>query len=630
MSYYPTMQNPMFPPFSMGGRAPFQSTLAPPLYIGNLDETVYEEQLFALFSKYGPLHSLKIVKDRTTNRSKGFGYINFVNAKDAENARQLAQYEKIGKSPIRLMYKRDVHQTEGINIFVKNIDPTVTFKELHNLFARVGNVITVKIATNRRGESLGYGYVLMERKEDAEAAIKELNGYRLKEKDITCHEFVPKDKRVIRNNTNLYIKGLPAKSSKDEVQNLINQEFSKYGTILSHMAQQSKDGKWFAFVCYQDSKSAEEAIKNLHGSHVMGDEPLYVAWHQSRHERDFELKKNYANVKNENNLYVRNLKPEVTKEMLKQAFTAFGEVGSAEVKQTTIKNESRSYGFISFKVPQDAAKAQADGGKSDEIKNLFIDGQEVYISFWQPKTVRDQFKASKMRRPFDHSRMSTGFNPMPRGGNPFGQMPTDPRMMFPPFPMMNPNMMRPPYFGGQRSQQPPNRYPPKRPYLGGGGRQQMGDRQQTGERPNFQNRPYGGQHPRGGRPQHGGRPDQRGNFQASSQGQTTQQTHTHQQKETKPVQQEAALEANLTVQSLKDKLDEFLKLEPEKQRNILGELLFPKILRRSRPEHAPKITGMLVDFEVLTVQDILEMLEDDQILDERIAEAQELINSEGQ
>ena len=90
------------------------------------------------------------------------------------------------------------------------------------------------------------------------------------------------------------------------------------------------------------------------------------------------------------------------------------------------------------------------------------------------------------------------------------------------------------------------------------------------------------------------------------------------------------MESNLTVQNLKDKLDDFLKLEPEKQRNILGELLYPKILRKSRPEHAPKITGMLVDFEVLTVQDILEMLEDDQILDERIQEAQELINSEGQ
>lgn len=82
MNYYPPT---MYPPFPMAGRPPFQQSLAPPLYIGNLDETVYEEQLFAHFSKFGPLHSLKIVKDRTTNRSRGFGYINFVNAKDGNS-----------------------------------------------------------------------------------------------------------------------------------------------------------------------------------------------------------------------------------------------------------------------------------------------------------------------------------------------------------------------------------------------------------------------------------------------------------------------------------------------------------------------------------------------------------------
>jgi len=613
------MQNPMFPPFPMGGRAPFQSTLAPPLYIGNLDETVYEEQLFAHFSRYGPLHSLKIVKDRNTNRSKGFGYINFVNAKDAENARLLAQYDKIGKSPIRLMYKRNVHETEGTNIFVKNVDSTVTFKELHNLFATVGKVITVKIATNRRGESLGYGYVLMEKKEDAEAAIKQLNGFKLKEMEITCHEFVPKNKREFHNNTNLYIKGLPVNLSKEEVQQLIHKEFSKYGEILSYVAQQSKDGKWFAFVCYKDSKSAEEAIKNLHNSNAFGSEPLYVAWHQSRHERDFELKKNYTNTKNDTNLFIRNLKPDVTKEQLKQAFTQFGEIGSVEVKQKTIKaDDVRSYGFISFKVPQDALKAQTDGTKTEDIKNLFIEGQEAYVSFWQPKSVRDQFKASKMRRPFDQLRMQ-GFGAMPRGG-PFGPMAGDPRMMMPPFPYMHPGARQQDFFYGQRNQAGPNRYPPKQR----GGPHPHGGRGWN-ERPHFhQNaRNQGQQGPRGGRPQ-GGRPDQR------NQSQPIQTTHTQQAKDTRPTQQATPLEANLTVQSLKDKLDDFLKLESEKQRNILGELLFPQILRRSRPEHAPKITGMLVDFEVLTVQDILEMLEDEQILDERIQEAQELINSEGQ
>lgn len=54
------------------------------LYIGNLDEAVHEETLYSTFARYGPIHSLKIVKDRTSGKSKGFGYINFQNAKDGK------------------------------------------------------------------------------------------------------------------------------------------------------------------------------------------------------------------------------------------------------------------------------------------------------------------------------------------------------------------------------------------------------------------------------------------------------------------------------------------------------------------------------------------------------------------
>jgi polyadenylate-binding protein len=625
MNYYP-MPNSMYPPFPMPGRAPFQPNLAPPLYVGNLDETVYEEQLFAHFSKYGPLHSLKIVKDRVTNRSRGFGYINFSNAKDAENARLLSQYEKIGKSPIRIMYKRNIHEIGANNIFVKNVDPNVASKELHNLFAKVGPVVSVKIASNNRGESLGYGYVLMEKEEDAKTAIEQMNGFKLKEKEISCNEFKARDKRDIRGNNNLYVKGLPVNVPENQIQKQLHDEFSKFGNIISLKAELSKDGKWFAFVCFEDANAAEEATKALNNSTVFGSEPLYVAKHQSRHQRDFELKKNYATTKNDTNLFIKNLKPEVTKEQVKQAFSEFGEVGNTAVFTKEFKPDDsvKGYGFVSFKVAQDALKAQTDGPKSDDIKNLFIDGQEVYINFWQPKSQRDQFKASK-RRPNDFQRMPAF---MPRS-NPYAQMPNDMRMMnFAPFPMMNP-MMRPPYGGVPRGQN-----------VQRGGYQQrrggpyQGNRPQTHPRPNagptdrYGSDRYGN---RGPRPQQGNRPGQRTDFH-SQQNQPVHQQHTLQQaKETRTTpQQDVALEANLTVQSLKDKLEDFLKLEPEKQRNILGELLFPKILRKSRPEHAPKITGMLVDFEVLTVQDILEMLEDDGILEERISEAQELINSEGQ
>jgi hypothetical protein len=51
------------------------------------------------------------------------------------------------------------------------------------------------------------------------------------------------------------------------------------------------------------------------------------------------------------------------------------------------------------------------------------------------------------------------------------------------------------------------------------------------------------------------------------------------------------------------------------------------LIKSNQIENTPKITGMLIDFEVFEVTDIIEFLESDAILLERVKEAEELINS---
>jgi len=75
-------------------------------------------------------------------------------------------------------------------------------------------------------------------------------------------------------------------------------------------------------------------------------------------------------------------------------------------------------------------------------------------------------------------------------------------------------------------------------------------------------------------------------------------------------------------------MSEFNALEKDKQRNILGELLFPLIKLQVGESVAPKITGMLIDLDVLEITEIFEFLEDPDLLKERIQEAKELIENE--
>ncbi len=56
------------------------------IYVGNLDYKVDETDLKKVFEKYGAITSSKIITDKYTGRSKGFGFIAMENQEEAKNA----------------------------------------------------------------------------------------------------------------------------------------------------------------------------------------------------------------------------------------------------------------------------------------------------------------------------------------------------------------------------------------------------------------------------------------------------------------------------------------------------------------------------------------------------------------
>jgi RNA recognition motif-containing protein len=58
------------------------------LYVGNLAPSSTEQQLQTLVSQFGKAESVKIVTERTTGESRGFGFVEFPN--DAEGKAAIA------------------------------------------------------------------------------------------------------------------------------------------------------------------------------------------------------------------------------------------------------------------------------------------------------------------------------------------------------------------------------------------------------------------------------------------------------------------------------------------------------------------------------------------------------------
>jgi len=56
------------------------------IYVGNLPFSTDDQELENVFAEYGEIASAKVIKDRFTNRSRGFGFVEMENEEDAEKA----------------------------------------------------------------------------------------------------------------------------------------------------------------------------------------------------------------------------------------------------------------------------------------------------------------------------------------------------------------------------------------------------------------------------------------------------------------------------------------------------------------------------------------------------------------
>ncbi|MCK4695202.1 MAG: RNA-binding protein [Candidatus Cloacimonetes bacterium] len=86
-----------------------------------------------------------------------------------------------------------------MNIYVGNVSYDLTEKGLEELFAEFGSVTAARIITDRMtGRSKGFGFVEMEKKEEGEEAIKQLDGKEINGRPLKVNEAKPREDRPRR------------------------------------------------------------------------------------------------------------------------------------------------------------------------------------------------------------------------------------------------------------------------------------------------------------------------------------------------------------------------------------------------------------------------------------------------
>lgn len=157
-------------------------------FIGNLSWNVDEAMLAECFKDCGEVKATRIITERDTGRSKGFGYVEFNNAASAQAAiaktgtlldnREIRVDISISKPKAAggQRFEKPASEPSPI-LFMGNLAFSVTEEEIRSTFGEFGEIKSCRFPTDKEtGAFKGYGYLEYGSVGEAQAAVEALNG----------------------------------------------------------------------------------------------------------------------------------------------------------------------------------------------------------------------------------------------------------------------------------------------------------------------------------------------------------------------------------------------------------------------------------------------------------------------
>ncbi|KAG8559848.1 hypothetical protein GDO81_017473 [Engystomops pustulosus] len=140
------------------------------LYIRGLLPNTTDQDLVKLCQPYGKIVSTKAILDKTTNKCKGYGFVDF----DSPAAAQKA-VSALKATGVQAQMAKQQEQ-DPTNLYISNLPLSMDEQELENMLKPFGQVISTRILRDSSGTSRGVGFARMESTEKCEAVINHFNG----------------------------------------------------------------------------------------------------------------------------------------------------------------------------------------------------------------------------------------------------------------------------------------------------------------------------------------------------------------------------------------------------------------------------------------------------------------------
>ncbi|KAJ8549730.1 hypothetical protein K7X08_033437 [Anisodus acutangulus] len=291
----PQQQQQQQPQYNASGADEIRS-----LWIGDLQFWMDEQYLLNCFAQTGEVVSAKVIRNKQTGQSEGYGFIEFISHAATERNLQayngtlmpnIEQNFRLNWASLGSGEKRADNGPE-YSIFVGDLAADVSDYMLQETFrANYPSVKGAKVVTDKAtGRTKGYGFVKFGDESEQIRAMTEMNGQFCSTRPMRIGPAA--NKKSMGGQSQASYQSSPGTQNEDDPSNTtifvgnldtnitdehLRQIFGHYGQLL-HVKIPA--GKRCGFVQFADRSCAEEALRVLNGTQL-GGQSIRLSWGRS-------------------------------------------------------------------------------------------------------------------------------------------------------------------------------------------------------------------------------------------------------------------------------------------------------------------------------------------------------------
>ncbi|KAM7409567.1 hypothetical protein PAMA_001178 [Pampus argenteus] len=345
------------------------------LFVGNLNSNKDFDEIKTSLKKFFSKNDLEVVEVRLGG-SKKFGYVDFASEEDMQKAMELngkkvmGQELKLDRARSKDSSQEGKKERDARTLFVKNLPFSATIDDLREVFE---DAVDVRLPPGQNGSNRGIAYIEFKSEAEAEKMLEVAQGADVQGRSIMVDFVGEKSQKGAKvggaaaaaASKTLVVNNLAFSATEDALQST----FEKAVSI--RIPQKDGRAKGFAFVEFESTEDAKEALDNLNNTEVEG-RTIRLEFSQNSGAREGGR----GNSGPTKTLFVKGLSEDTSDQTLKDSFE--GAV-AARIVTDRDTGSSKGFGFVDFDNEDDckAAKEAMEDGE--------IDGSRVTLDYAKPK-----------------------------------------------------------------------------------------------------------------------------------------------------------------------------------------------------------------------------------------------------